>query len=176
MIAKFKIKQIITVKGKAYVLAISINDKGNWYLSETSYLGQYSIENWLDIPRSLDENENVVAFALRNEKDKDKLKENDVVELWDDYVDIIDSYKLSLPKIVGFIKCYPGELPVGTIVSNDKNQKWMLQNFFHTNSVEGYELIEEMKKQNIFEYALKPIDHNEKPTKGEKLRVERTTI
>lgn len=49
----------------------------------------------------------VVAFSLRNVVDKDKIKQGDLLELRDDYIDIVDSFKLSILKVVAFRTARP---------------------------------------------------------------------
>jgi hypothetical protein len=72
-------------RNKICVFAKLLTPALNWKLTEEPKLGQVEIENWFDIPRSLDKNGNVrldlFAFVLKNNNDEDKIQVSQIVEL-----------------------------------------------------------------------------------------------
>ena len=80
----------------------------NYHISENSYLGELPVR-WLPPPRATDKDGNprydLCLFALKNADDKEKIKVNDIYEMWDDYVEMIASFNLaSIGKMIAFLK------------------------------------------------------------------------
>jgi len=77
---EFQIEQVLSLKGKAYLLTKALDKNVNFKLSDTSFLGDFAIENWFDIPKATDANGNYrtdnFAFVLKHETDKDKIKQD----------------------------------------------------------------------------------------------------
>jgi hypothetical protein len=108
--------------------------------------------------------------------DIDKIKVNDILGLWDDYVEVTESFKLSNDRIIAFLKCYPGKLDGPLELTDDTDKKWILKRFLvTTGSIETYEKTREEEKENIFQYELEPKGHDGKPIKGSKLRITKNT-
>ena len=84
---QFEIENIFELKprDKIFVLARLLNSNLDWRLTDESKLDEVQIENWFDIPRSVDKNGNqrldLFAFMLKNNDDKGKLTINQIVEL-----------------------------------------------------------------------------------------------
>jgi hypothetical protein len=176
LIAKFQIEQIITNNEKVYVLAKHINIDINFFLADNSYFGPAPIEKWMDIPRAHDAEgnlrSNLYAFVLKHSADKDKLKTGEVFSLWDDYVEVVESFKFSNGKIIAMLQCYPGKLDGSLELSDTSGRRWILKcEIKATGSYEAYEKDEDNAKKNIFQYLLEPIDHAGKPLKDDKLKI-----
>jgi hypothetical protein len=81
---KFDVEQILTVQGRAYVLARQ-REPSEWKLGDNSLLGGVPIEKWTDIPRSHDANGNqrldLFAFVLRDTSMASQFAEGVTVEL-----------------------------------------------------------------------------------------------
>lgn len=83
---KFEIEGIFQITNIGLAIAARLIDKTcNFHLTDHSELGGIPIKNWYDIPRAKDEDGvlrlDLFIFCLKNPADKDKLKENEVVEL-----------------------------------------------------------------------------------------------
>lgn len=168
---------MLHIKEKGYILCHQINTEVNFFLTNTSFLDDCPIEKWLDIPRAHDEDGNLrnnyFAFALKKLEDKDKFKVGDVVDLWDNQVEVIDSFKLSDGRIIAFLKCYPGKFNLvdQVILADDSNKRWNVRQYLIVfGSPEGQEKILKQESENIFQYLLSGIGHLDKPVKGSSLR------
>lgn len=67
-----------------FVIARILEPKANFYVTKKSFLGGVELAEYLDIPRSVDENgkqRNVVAFQLKYPQDAEKLIPQTIVEL-----------------------------------------------------------------------------------------------
>lgn len=175
MTAKFKIEQVIVIKDTAYVLCQHLNLDTKFIITDHSYLGNIQIEKWNDIPKAYDEKGNFrkdfYSFALKNLQDKDKIKADDVIELWDDYVEIIESYNAA-ENIICFIKCYAGKLDNGFILSDNQNKSWTVKQYLTVfGSIKTYDKIQEQESKNIFQYVLEGKGHSDKPLENTKIRV-----
>lgn len=178
MIFKFRVDHIFTVNTQIYVSCIRITEDINCYMSDHSYLGDFPIENWIEMPRALDEEgkqrKDLYVLVLKNATDKDKLKLNEIYEMWDDYVDVIDSYDLSTGKMIAFLKCYPGKYEEVYVLEDSTLRRWVLKEYLViTGSVDTYEKIKTQEKENIFQYWIQPVGHNEKPEAGTRLKIYR---
>ncbi|AXY73643.1 hypothetical protein D3H65_06465 [Paraflavitalea soli] len=176
MIAKFKVEGVITVKDKVYVLTKFINTDINFILTDNSYLGLVPIERWMDIPRAHDEEGNLrvdlFAFVLKHSEDKGKIKTGEMLELWDDYVEVVESFKLSDERIIASLQCYPGKLDGPLELTDATGRKWVLKcEIKVSGSFATYEKISNDGKRNIFQYLLESIDHESKPSKNDKLKI-----
>ena len=82
---QFEIENVIELRNRICVFAKQLNSNLDWQLTDDSKLGQVQIEKWCDIPRSLDKDGNIrldlIAFILKENDDKHKLKVNQTVEL-----------------------------------------------------------------------------------------------
>jgi hypothetical protein len=179
MIAKFQVEYFNAIKSKIYVLCKRLNEDINCYLSDHSYLGDFPIEKWIDMPKAIDEDGNqrmdLYAFVLKDSADKEKIKVNDIYEMWDDYVVVIASFELaSMGKMIAFLKCYPGKYDEEYILEDSANRRWILKKYlFVTGSVETYEKTRKEESENIFQYLIQPVGHEEKPEIGTRLRIYR---
>ena len=176
MIAKFQIEYLLSIKDKVYVFAKYITEDVNFYLSDSSYSGECPIEKWMEIPRAHDDDGNLrndlFAFVLKDGNDRNKIIKGEIVELWDDYVEVMESFKMSDGRIIVFLKCYPGKLENRLKLMDDTYRLWLLKQYLViTGSFETFEKIKKEEKENIFQYLLEPINHTEKPLKGAKLKV-----
>ncbi|MBX2925458.1 MAG: hypothetical protein KF746_24890 [Chitinophagaceae bacterium] len=85
MSVKLKIESIFKVTNRGqYVIAKRLDPKQNFYVTKKSFLGGVELTEYLDIPRSIDENgeqRDIVAFHLKNPNDAIKLIPNSIVEL-----------------------------------------------------------------------------------------------
>src|SRR5262245_3812260 len=87
-------------------------------------------------------------------------------------VEVYDSYKLSNGKIIAFLKSNSGKIPSSTLLEDEFARRWMVKQYFWTtNSPEGYEKIRTEEEQNIFQYILTGINHQDKPTKDSILKI-----
>lgn len=176
MIAKFKVEGVITVKAKVYVLAKYINADIHFILTDNSYLGPVPIERWMDMPRAHDEEGklrvDLFAFALKYPDDKEKVKTGGILELWDDYVEVIESFKLSDDRIIAFLQCYPGKLDGPLMLTDVVGRKWVLKYEMKVwGSYDTYEKIRNEGEKNIFQYLLEPVNHELKPSRNDKLKI-----
>jgi hypothetical protein len=177
MIAKFQVEFVHTAKKEVHVFCKYLTMDINYHISENSYLGELPVR-WLHPPRANDKDGNprydLCMFALKNADDKEKIKVNDVYEMWDDYVDVIASFKLSIGKMLAFLKCYPGKYEEEYILEDSSKKQWILKKYlFVTGSVETYEKTRKEESENIFQYLIQPVGHEEKPTVGTRLRIYR---
>jgi hypothetical protein len=77
-----------------------------------------------------------------------------------------ESFKFSDGRIIAFLHSKEGKLAPSTFLKDDSGKIWQVQQYYlTTNSTEGYEKIRTEEAQNIFQYILIAIDHNDKPTK-----------
>jgi hypothetical protein len=179
MIAKFQVEYIGVIKSQVYVLCKYLTEGTNCHLSDNSYLGDYPIEKWMTMPRALNENGtqrmDIFSFVLKSAHDKEKIKVNDIYEIWDDYVDVIACFDLSsMGKMIAFLKCYPGKYEEEYILEDSAKKQWILKKYlFVTGSVETYEKIRKEESENIFQYLVQPDGHEEKPEIGTRLRIHR---
>lgn len=176
MIAKFKVEGVITVKDKVYVLAKFINADIHFILTDNSCLGLVPIERWMDIPRAHDKEgklrEDLFAFALKYPDDKEKVQVGGILELWDDYVEVIESFKLSDDRIIAFLQCYPGKLDGPLMLTDVLGRKWVLKYEMKVSgSYDTYEKISNAGKKNIYQYLLESVNHEFKPLKNDKLKI-----
>jgi hypothetical protein len=82
----------------------------------------------------------------------------------DQFVKVMDSFKLSSGQIIVFLKWKNGKLASGTILDNLNGKQWVIKQYLRINgSFETYEKIGEQEKDNIFQYLLDLIGENEKP-------------
>jgi len=85
MSVKLEIESVFKVTNRGhYVIAKRLDPKQNFYVTKKSFLGDIELAEYLDIPRSLDENGNqrdIVALHLKYSEDATKLIPNSVVEL-----------------------------------------------------------------------------------------------
>jgi hypothetical protein len=177
--AKFKIENILVITDKAYLLCHQINRDVHFFLTEKSYLNDSPIEKWLDIPRSFDSQgdfrDNYFAFALKSLHDKDRFKVGEIVVLTDEEVKVLESFKLSDGRIIAFLKCCSGKFEnIVDIVLSDSltSKRWKVRQYLFTyGSVEGYEKIQKQETENVFQYLLLGIDHQDKPEVGASLQV-----
>jgi hypothetical protein len=81
----FKIHRTMQMGDKVQIVTELVNKGGQFDLSDNSFLGGIPIENWLDMPRMVDEQGNQrfdwFVFKLKDKNDIHKLKEQDIVEL-----------------------------------------------------------------------------------------------
>ena len=178
MTPKFQIEQTIVVKNKAYVLCKHLNNDIKFILTDHSYLGDIQIEKWMDVPKAVDEKGNYrkdfYSFVLKNLQDKEKIKVDDVIELWDDYIEVVESYKIA-DKIICFLKCYAGKLNAGLFLRDNQNKEWTVKQYLTVfGSIDTYEKIQKQEEQNIFQYLLEGNGHDDKPSKDIKLQVIKT--
>jgi hypothetical protein len=176
--AKFQVEYFNTIKNQVYVLCKRLTEEVNCYLSDHSYLGDFPIENWIDMPLALDEDSkqrmDLFAFVLKNAHDKEKIKVNDIYEMWDDYVDVIASFKLSNEKMITLLKCYPGKYEEEYLLEDPAKRQWILKKYLVvTGSAESYEKTRKEESENVFQYLIQPVGHEEKPEIGARLRIYR---
>lgn len=86
-------------------------------------------------------------------------------------VNVIEAYKFSDGRIVAFLKSSNGRLSNNTFLRDDFGKQWIVKPFFHTYSVEGFQKKEQEEAQNIFEYLLQCVNHDEKPATGSILHI-----
>jgi hypothetical protein len=178
VIARFQVESLITVSNETYVLCKYLTEDINYQVSDNSYLGDYPIKKWLDMPRAHDENGNprfdLFTLVLKNAKDKEHIKTNDIYEMWDDYVDVKESYLLSNGQMIAFLKCYPGKYEDEYKLEDSSGRRWILKNhLFTTGSFKTYEKMKKEARDNIFQYLIQPLEHKEKPEVGTRLRIYR---
>lgn len=176
MSAKFQIEYIGPTQKKVYIFSKLINTDVRFQLTDSSYLGEFPIVASITQPRALDKEGkprfDLYAFTLKRPQDKNQIKINDILELRDDHVEVIDSFKLSDGRIITLLKCYPGKLERQLELADDINKKWVLRQYLIiTGSFDTYEKIRKEEKENIFQYLLEPQGHDTKPIKGSKLRI-----
>lgn len=174
--AKFKIEQILIVTERVYILCHEISGELNFFLSDASRLNDSPIEKWLDIPRAYDElgnfRDNYFAFVLKDFADKGNFKVGELVILSDEKVLVNESYKFSDGRIIAFLKCNPGKFErLEKITLKDStNKMWNVKQYITTyGSIEGYEKIQKLELENIFQYLLSGINHQDKPEVGSSL-------
>lgn len=85
MPVKLEIASLFKVTNRGqYVIAKRLDPKQNFYITKKSFLGGIELAEYLDTPKSIDENGNqrdIVAFNLKNPDDAIKLILNSIVEL-----------------------------------------------------------------------------------------------
>ncbi len=180
MIAKFQIEHLITVSNETYVLCKYLTPDINYQVSDNSYLGDYPIKKWLDMPRAHDKEGkprfDLFTLVLKNAKDKENIKENDVYEMWDDYVNVKESYLLSNGQMIAFLKGYIGKYEEEYKLEDNSARQWILKNHLFTfGSIGTHEKMKNDARDNIFQYLIQPVGHNEKPEIGARLKINRMT-
>ena len=81
-------------------------------------------------------------------------------------IDVYDSYKFSDGRIIEFLKFTGGKIPWSTLLEDESGRQWRVQQYYWTtNSPEGYEKILTEEEQNIFQYLLVGLNHQDKPVK-----------
>jgi hypothetical protein len=178
MIAKFQVEYIGVIKSQVYVLCKYLTEGTNCHLSDNSYLGDYPIEKWMTMPRALNadgtQRMDIFSFVLKNAHDKEKIKLNNIYEIWDDYVDVITSFKLSNEKMIAFLKCYPGKYEEEYTLEDTAKRQWLLRKYLVVNgNAESYKKTRKEESENIFQYLIQPVGHEEKPEIGTRLRIHR---
>lgn len=172
---KFQIEQIVAIKGKAYLLTKCQTLKPNFKLSDSSFLGEVEIENWFDIPRALDESGNqrldVFAFVLKNEMDKNRVKEGQILLLSNLYATVVEAFFTVSGKMVSILECGTGMLDVGTVLIG-KDLSWkIIENSMPIGRHNDTELQKRVHDNFWFQYCLQPIGRATKPEVGRKLQI-----
>jgi hypothetical protein len=178
MTAKFQVEFIHAAKREVHVFCKLLTPDVNYHISDSSYLGAYPIKKWMQQPRATDKDGNLrfdlFMFIFKNAADGDNVKENEIYEMWDDYVDVIASFKLSNRKMIAFLKCYPGKYEEEYILEDNSKKQWILKNYLVvTGSFESYEKTRKEENENIFQYLIQPVGHEEKPEIGTRLKIYR---
>jgi hypothetical protein len=176
MIAKFQVEFFHAKKNEVHIFCKYLTRDMNYYVSDSSYLGEYPIKKWMQQPRATDKDGNprldLFMFILKNAVDKEKIKENDIYEMWDDYIDVIATFKLSNEKMIAFLKCYPGKYEEEYVLEDSVNKQWILKKcLVVTGSVETYEKTRKEESENVFQYLIQPVGHEEKPEIGARLKI-----
>ena len=91
-------------------------------------------------------------------------------------IEVIESYKLSDGRIIVFLKSHNGKLADDIVLNSNDGKKWMTKSFFHTYGHSEIENIMNREANNIFEYLLEGINHDEKPIVGLFLSIEAKLI
>ena len=172
---KFEIEQIITIKGKVYLITKSLNANINFKLSDYSFFDNIKIENWFDIPRALDENgtqrADIFGFALKHEEDKGKIKEGQILNLRNMYVIVVDVFYTISGKIGCILECGTGMLDLNKILT-DENMSWeIIENNMCIGSPKDTELQKRVIDNMWFQYFIRPIEHSAKPKIDRKLLI-----
>src|SRR5581483_4171920 len=176
MIAKFQVEFFHTTGEEVHVFCKHLTMDVNYHISGDSYLGRYPIKARMQQPRATDKDGNprfdLYMFILKNAADKEKIKENDIYEMWDDYVDVIASFKLANEKMIVFLKCYPGKYDEEYVLEDGSKKQWILKKYQAvTGSFESYEKTRKEESENIFQYLIQPVGHEEKPEVGTRLKI-----
>ncbi|MBO9564080.1 MAG: hypothetical protein J7621_14950 [Niastella sp.] len=166
---------MLDIQKKVYVIARLTNPNAFFYLTDDLYLGGIPVNIGMS-PRTIDKagkpRLDLYTFVLKSKSDKGKLQVNDILELWNDQVEVIESYQLSNGHMVAFLKCYVGKLDGPLELTDDANKKWILKRYaIVTGSFETHEKTIRQEKENIFQYLIEPQGHDTKPTEGSKLSI-----
>lgn len=94
--------------------------------------------------------------------------------LEDQFVQVINSFKLSDEKIIVFLKWKNGKLASGTLLDNLDGKTWAVRYISTTGSIETYEKTIEEEKNNIFQYLLEPLSEREKPLVNTFLKIQKS--
>jgi hypothetical protein len=177
MIAKFQVEFIHIIKNEVHIFCKCLTTDIKYHISDNLYLGAYPVK-WMHSPRATDNDGNprfdLTMFALKNANDKEKIKVNDIYEMWDDYVEVKESFKLSIGKMVAFLKCNPGKYEEEYILEDSNKKQWVLKkHLIVTGSFETYEKTTKEESENVFQYLIQPVGHEEKPEIGSKLKIRR---
>lgn len=86
MVINFEIEGIFRVTNRGYFIAAKcLEEKKEFWVTENSRLGNIKIDKWFDIPRAIDnegkQRMDLYFFHIKNEDDKDKLKQGEIVQL-----------------------------------------------------------------------------------------------
>ncbi len=157
------------------MLTKSLNDNVSFRLSDDSLLGGFEIEKWFDIPKAIDSKGNYrtdnFAFVLKNESDKEKINQGDILRLLNLYVTVVESNYTISGKVVSVLECGTGMLDLDTILA-DQEKKWKItKNNLIIGRPKDTEFQKRKRNNFWFLYNLEPIDHTERPEVGRKLRV-----
>ena len=87
-------------------------------------------------------------------------------------VEVYDSYKFSDGRIIAFLRFTGGKIPASTLLEDESGRQWRVQQYYWTtNSPEDYEKILTEEEQNIFQYILEALNHQDKPVKDSVLKI-----
>jgi hypothetical protein len=172
---KFEIEQILTIKGKVYLLTKSLDVKVNFKLSDYSFFNNIEIENWFDIPRASDENGNqradIFGFALKHIADKGKIKDGQILNLRNMDVKVVEVFYTISGKMGCILECGTGMLDVNKVLT-DENVSWkIIENNMCIGRPNDTELQKQVRDNLWFQYFIIPIDHSSKPEIGRKLLI-----
>ncbi|MEP6466458.1 MAG: hypothetical protein ABJB05_09130 [Parafilimonas sp.] len=171
----FQIEQVLVIRNKAYLLTKSLNNNISFRLSDNSLLGDFEIEKWFDIPKSTDSNGNFrtdkFVFVLKNNSDKEKVSQGDILKLSDLYVTVVESNYTVSGKIISALECGTGMLSINTLLTNQEKKWNVIKNNLIIGRPKDIELQKRITDNFYFFYNLEPIDHTERPEVGTRLRV-----
>jgi hypothetical protein len=88
------------------------------------------------------------------------------------WIEVIDSFKFSDGRLLAFLKYDRGKMSNLTTLEDASGRQWKVTQYVRTTgSVEHYQKTDEEEAQNIFQYLLEGIGHQEKPMKDSKLKL-----
>lgn len=175
---KFKVLSVNEFNDKAFVFTKCLDKDENFFISETSLLGGFELVEYLDQPRSIDENgqqcSDRFVFQLKHKSDNAYINTADIVELTDNYALIIEKTWTVSGKMVVGLEYSAGSLPIGTILeSNDK--RWKSVNDPVTLNFRKLSVEPEVRERAIHKnwkfYRIDPIGHDEFPLIGAVVKI-----
>lgn len=157
------------------MLTKSLDSSVTFKLSDNSFLGDFEIEKWFDIPKATDENGNYrtdnFAFVLKKATDREKIKQDDTLKLSNLYVFVAESSYTVSGKIISILECGAGMLDINTVLGY-KEKKWkIIQNDMPIGRPKDIALQKKVKDNFWYLYDLEPIGHSERPKVGSSLQV-----
>lgn len=172
----FQVEHILSIKGKAYILAKCLVPTVRFKLSDTCFLGDFAIENWFDMPKEDDENgiqrTDNFTFILKAENDRLKIKQGDILRLFDSLVKVVDSLYSVSGVVFSVFQCNTGMIDIDTMLSADNGQQWkIVENGLPIGRQSDIKLQTRIKDELLYFYRLAPINHSVKPEVGTMLRV-----
>jgi len=171
----FKIEKILSINNKIYLQTKSLEADVKFKLSDNSLLGGIEIENWYQTSGNIGDNTNAknvsFTFALKNDTDKDRIKQNDILKLSNLYTTVVESFFTVSGKIGSLLESGSGIIDIGTTLT-DHEKKWkVIDNNLQIGRQNDIELRKRATDNFWILYFLQPLDHSQKPEAGAKLRV-----
>ncbi len=174
---KFEILSIHISFDKVYVSTKCLELGINFFVSETSLLGGFELEQYLDQSRSIDENgekrSDRYVFQLKKNADREKINIGDILILTDNHALVIEMVMTISGRKMGCVLEYSaGIIPLNTLLIFN-NKKWITieEADFILQKNPNFHFYQKAKEKNWLLYWIRPVDHSDQPEVGCKLIV-----
>lgn len=157
---KFYIESLTRIQEKVYVMVRSLKSGFEFQLSDTSFLGPVAIENWVEIPRSIDQeagkpDTSCYLFVLKNASDILKLEVGVKYPLRDINTKVLESGLTVSGRIFVILQCNTGLIEVGARLISSNGDVWtIVENNLTIGRLSDQKLHEKILVERMFLYNL----------------------